>query len=203
MKKRRRLKKQVYYVLAAIIIFIMIIVGVVKRINYMNSYPYKLGKVGYDEKQIEIILTLKDNQIKDLLKRKYNKNIVSFVKQKYFIYKNLDRYLKYQKENKDKKLSEIIAMVNVNADYEWYDEDVIKETDLNQGYMMLVNKFYHLNEKYEPEDIVDIPITYAYDDNKISNESPLAKAIMGKKEKDKATVVVESGNYDVKILKVK
>ncbi len=40
-------------------------------------------------------------------------------------------------------------------------------------------------------------------DNKISNESPLAKAIMGKKEKDKATVVVESGNYDVKILKVK
>lgn len=40
-------------------------------------------------------------------------------------------------------------------------------------------------------------------DNKISNESPLAKAIMGKKENDKATVVVESGNYDVKILKVK
>ena len=40
-------------------------------------------------------------------------------------------------------------------------------------------------------------------DNKISNESPLAQAIMGKKEKDKATVQCESGSYDVKILKVK
>ena len=39
-------------------------------------------------------------------------------------------------------------------------------------------------------------------DNKISNESPLAKAIMGKKVNEKATVVVESGNYDVKILEI-
>ena len=39
-------------------------------------------------------------------------------------------------------------------------------------------------------------------DNKISNESPLAKAIMGKKVKEKATVICDSGNYDVKILKI-
>lgn len=193
MKKRRRLKKQVYYVLAALIIFIMIIVGVVKRINYMNSYPYKLGKVGYDEKQIETILTLKDDQIKDLLKRKYNKNIVSFVKQKYFIYKNLDRYLEYQKDNSDKKISEIVSLVNVNADYEWYDVEAIKETDLNQGYMMLVNKFYHLNENYQPEDIVDVPITYAYDDNKISNEVLKAfKNMWAKAKKDGLSLIITS-----------
>ena len=40
-------------------------------------------------------------------------------------------------------------------------------------------------------------------DNKISNESPLAKAIMGKSEGEKATVVAEAGNYEVKILKIK
>ena len=39
-------------------------------------------------------------------------------------------------------------------------------------------------------------------DNKISNESPLAQAIMGKKEKDKATVICDGGNYDVKIVKI-
>ena len=39
-------------------------------------------------------------------------------------------------------------------------------------------------------------------DNKISNESPLAQAIMGKKESDKATVICDGGNYDVKIVKI-
>ena len=39
-------------------------------------------------------------------------------------------------------------------------------------------------------------------DNKISNESPLAKAIMGKKVNEKATVMAEAGNYDVKILEI-
>ena len=40
-------------------------------------------------------------------------------------------------------------------------------------------------------------------DNKISNESPLAKAIMGKKEGETATVNAEAGSYEVKILKIK
>ena len=39
-------------------------------------------------------------------------------------------------------------------------------------------------------------------DNKISNESPLATAIMGKKVNEKATVMAEAGNYDVKILEI-
>ena len=39
-------------------------------------------------------------------------------------------------------------------------------------------------------------------ENKISNESPLAQAIMGKKVGTKATVVADSGNYDVKIVKI-
>ena len=40
-------------------------------------------------------------------------------------------------------------------------------------------------------------------DNKISNESPLAKAIMGKSAGETATVIAEAGNYDVKILNIK
>lgn len=39
-------------------------------------------------------------------------------------------------------------------------------------------------------------------ENKISNESPLAQAIMGKKTGTKATVVADSGSYDVKIVKI-
>lgn len=38
--------------------------------------------------------------------------------------------------------------------------------------------------------------------NKISNESPLAKAIMGLKINDVATVICDAGNYQVKITKI-
>ena len=39
--------------------------------------------------------------------------------------------------------------------------------------------------------------------NKISNESPLAKAIMGAKSGDKCTVESPNGNYQVEILEIK
>ncbi|MBR1718447.1 MAG: transcription elongation factor GreA [Bacilli bacterium] len=40
-------------------------------------------------------------------------------------------------------------------------------------------------------------------DNKISNESPLAQAIMGKSVGEVATVNAEAGSYEVKILNIK
>lgn len=39
-------------------------------------------------------------------------------------------------------------------------------------------------------------------ENKISNESPLAQAIIGLKKGEKATVLCESGNYEVKVLDI-
>ena len=39
--------------------------------------------------------------------------------------------------------------------------------------------------------------------NKISNESPIAKAIMGKKKGDKVTIESPNGNYDIEIISIK
>ena len=39
-------------------------------------------------------------------------------------------------------------------------------------------------------------------ENKISNESPLAQAIIGLKKGEKATVLCEAGNYEVKVLDI-
>lgn len=39
-------------------------------------------------------------------------------------------------------------------------------------------------------------------ENKISNESPIARAIIGKKENDKVTVESPNGSFDVEIVKV-
>jgi transcription elongation factor GreA len=38
--------------------------------------------------------------------------------------------------------------------------------------------------------------------NKISNESPIAKAIMGKKKKDKVTVASPNGDYEIEIVDI-
>ncbi len=38
--------------------------------------------------------------------------------------------------------------------------------------------------------------------NKISNESPIAKAIMGKKKNDKVTVESPNGNYEIEIVDI-
>ena len=39
--------------------------------------------------------------------------------------------------------------------------------------------------------------------NKISNESPIAKGIMGKKVGDVVTIESPNGNYDIKIVSIK
>ena len=39
-------------------------------------------------------------------------------------------------------------------------------------------------------------------ENKISNESPIAKAIMGHEVGDTVTVICDAGNYDVKIMEI-
>ena len=193
--KRRRLKKEVYYVFAGLVIFIIALTSLIKHINYTHSYEYKFLKLGYEKAQVEVILTLKDKQLDKLLKHKYDKNITSFIKQKYFIFSNLDRYLKYQKENKSTKLKDIVSIVNVHADYEWYDEDAIKDTDTKKGTMMLVNKFYHLKEDYVPENIVDTSKTYAYDENSATEETISAFKKMYAKAKSEGLNLIITSSY--------
>ena len=193
--KRRRLKKEVYYVFAGLIILIIALTSLIKHINYTHSYEYKFLKLGYEKAQVEVILTLKDKELDKLLKHKYDKNITSFIKQKYFIFNNLDRYLKYQKENKSTKLKDIVSIVNVHADYEWYDEDAIKDTDTSKGTMMLVNKFYHLNENYAPENIVDASKTYAYDENSATEETLSAFKKMWVKAKSEDINLIITSSY--------
>ena len=198
--KRRRIKKQVYYVLAGLILFIIVLTFLIKHINYIHSYEYKLSKLGYDSKQIEVLLKLDNNNLEDLIKRKYNKNFSSFVKQKYFIYKNLDRYLSYQKDNKSEKLSTIVSLVNVNADYDAYDKKIIKDTDINKKELMLINKYYHLNKDYVPEDLTDASVMYSYSDNSATSDTLKAfKELWENASKNNINLVITSSyrSYDI------
>ena len=167
-------KKLNYKLIFTIIVIIIAIVagtiGIKKYIDYRNSNEFKLKQIGYNETEIKDITKLKDDQIKAILKKKYNRLNIKFIRQKYFITNNLDRYIKYYNNHKDDKISHIVSIVNVCADEDYYDKDTIKKTDVSKKELMLVNKFNYLDENYAPDDIVKVSMQFAYGDNEIKKE---------------------------------
>ena len=163
-KKKIRLKKQAYYLLAGIVV---LIVAIILGINFYNDYQYrktdeyKLTNIGYSLEDTNLLLdTLSKETIDSLINTEKNETIVGLVKEKYFMEKNLDRYLSYIEEEEEENLTDVVAIVNVNADHKWYEEEFQTDTSLNE--LMNVNKFYTLSEEYTPENLVSIPLQYSY-----------------------------------------
>ena len=79
---------------------------------------------------------------------------------------------------------------------------VIKEENTGKVSIGTKVKIEYIDDK--EEEIYSIVGTNEADpfENKISNESPLAQAIMGLKKGEKATVLCEAGNYEVKVLDI-
>ena len=170
-KTRLRLSKAGKMIIGGTILGIMILIYLVNTITYRMSDEYKLGEMGYTDREVETILkyTEKNKEERDKIKEsRYNKLIPNLLKQKYFLFKNLDRYLKYANKNTDMNLKTVVAMVNVNRDYDFYTH--VKSTDTSKKELMLVNKYYQLSKSYIPKNIVEIAAQYAYDDNSITEE---------------------------------
>ena len=171
MYTKRKLNYKLIFTIIVIIIAIAAgTIGIKKYIDYRNSNEFKLKQIGYNETEIKDITKLKDDQIKAILKKKYNRFNIKFIRQKYFITNNLDRYIKYYNNHKDDKISHIVSIVNVCADEDYYDKDTVKKTDISKKELMLVNKFNYLDENYAPDDIVKVSMQFAYGDNEIKKE---------------------------------
>lgn len=168
--KRRKIKKTVIKKGILILIPIIILIITLKTISvikYHKTNEYKLKKIGYSIEEIKIIETTTDENITYILNNEYNEIIDDLISEKYFIDKNLERYINY-KINNNKELNEIVSLVNVGRDNEYYTNT--KTTDTSKNELMLVNKYYYLDKTYEPQNIITIPIRYAYSDNKTSEE---------------------------------
>lgn len=171
MYTKRKLNYKLIFTIIVIIIAIAAgTIGIKKYIDYRNSNEFKLKQIGYNETEIKDITKLKDDQIKTILKKKYNRLNIKFIRQKYFITNNLDRYIKYYNNHKNDKISHIVSIVNVCADEDYYDKDTVKKTDVSKKELMLVNKFNYLDENYAPDDIVKVSMQFAYGDNEIKKE---------------------------------
>ena len=168
-KTKLKLKKNVLYkiVIFLIIVFIGCVYGNQKydEYKYKQSLEYKMLKIGWNKNQIKELQKLYKDHMDDILKMRVDDNIIKLAHEKYFLYKNLNSYLDYAKNNEDMSLTKVVALINTHANTEWYSLNL--DTDVSLNEKMIVNKFYHLNEDYNPEDITDISNKYAYDGNRM------------------------------------
>ncbi len=167
-KKKLHLKYEVKKFLAYFIVLLLItIYGISvgtklhKQEVYENSYEYKLIQNKYPEEEAKkLSSTLSDEILEKLTKEKYNDIYYQIVNQKYFLNKNFQDYVDYNSIHKSTPLEKTIAIVNVKKNKKEYSTD--DKTDINEGYLMLVNKYYHLEEDYERIDLEPFSLSIAY-----------------------------------------
>ena len=159
-------KKILIFSIIGVVVVALIITSilVINHINYTKTYEYKFNKIGYNKEEVIILKKeLKDKQLDELLNHNYDKNITKLVKEKYFIFNKLDDYLKYYKDNKDKSLTDVVAIINTNTNNDFYTNT--KETDVSKNELMLLNKYNYLTANYNPDDLVVFTNVYAYGEN--------------------------------------
>lgn len=194
MAKYKLKKKVKNNLIKLFIIVILLIVGIIliKDYKYKQTYEYKLLNLNYSKEEIKLLLdNLNSDKIDELLTKEYNKDIVSIINEKYYLSKNLDRYLNYLSANPTLSYSDVISLVNVNRDNKFYENTTA--TDLTNYNEMLVNKYHLLNKDFQANDIVNVSSTYGYANNSLNKEAYEAfKQLANDAKKEGHTIVILS-----------
>ncbi len=196
---KRKLKKKVYSI--GIFILILLLVGgyfgmkYYQEYKYKQTYEYKLTEHGYTLEEAKKLVDFykEDTDFENLLTIEKNSYILELIQEKYYINKNLSRYLDYANKNKDKSVKDVVAVVNVNCDYKYYEHDI--PTDTSLGILINVNKYYTLPEDFEPIEIEDISIRYSYDGNRISKEANDAYVSMWNAANEAGFTLIVNSSY--------
>lgn len=199
MAKRKKLKKKVVYL--SFIILTLLILGTIfgvktyKEYQYKKTYEYKLIEHGYSLEIAQKLLKYykEDNEIETLLTLPQNDSIVDLVQEKYYIHNNLERYLTYLRDNKETSFKDVVAIVNVNRDYEYYEHDI--NSNIDDNILLIVNKYYTLSESYEPDNLVSIKNQYAYANNKVTEEANDAYVSMWHAAKEAGYQLIVNSSY--------
>jgi len=199
--KKRKIKKEVIFVLIGTILIISLVTAGILTYKHFTSNEYKLGKIGYSEKEITTLLKADDKVLTKALENKYDKHLIPLTKQKYFLWKNFDKYEKEIKKRleKNNKLDykDVVTKVNVKRNYEYYTHT--EKTNIKKGNAILVNKYYSLPNKYKPENIVNVSNWYSYGTVQLNSEAYEAfKKMFNTAKKEGITLIINSGyrSYD-------
>ena len=131
--------------------------GLVKSLSKIEDFDGSKLKeylsLSKDIKDSQTVVYLVNNNINA------DKKIVSeLIKDKGYIYKNIENYLKYQ--NDKETIRELVEYVNTLNYLRYYEDNFYADPD-KYGTEVLVNKFYYLGESYVPNDLVELG-SYGY-----------------------------------------
>ena len=107
---------------------------------------------------VNSVIKLVNHDIDKIDNLEYDDIILNLVDEKYFIYDNTERYVSYYKDNTDLSSNDIVTNVNSNLDRPYYTD--MEKTDLSKGNLIIVNKYYQLDEDYVPDDLVTLDEEY-------------------------------------------
>ena len=170
-KVHLKLKKNVRNILIIILFSGILIYAFIKVINnykYKQTNEYKLIQNGYSKDEVQKILEiLNEDDINKLANENKNNTILLLIDNKYFKKDNLQRYLNYLKKS-GITVEDAISYVNVNKDLKPYENTFSTDTFLNE--LMLVNKYYLLDENYNPEDLAIVSKKYTWGTTLVKKE---------------------------------
>lgn len=134
-----------------------------RRVKYVDHDDLikninKALKIGYNYNDINIIFSHGNNEsVKKFLNKGKVKYLEEFLSIDYAKLDNYDRYLKYADETGEDE--DVTALyVNLDLDKPDYENAVeVKKFSID----MLVNKHRYLGKKFEPNDLMEIPVEYA------------------------------------------
>lgn len=163
-----RLKKNIQNILKiAVVIFLLFSIGLFsylkinKQKKYEQTYEYRLKILGYDDKEINLFINkFKAKEIEYILENEKNDYYIKLISEKYFIYNKFYGYLEYHNSNPTISIRDVVEKVNTNTNKDYYSDS--KKTDETKKELMLVNKYYYLDASYIPDNLVTIPLTFAY-----------------------------------------
>ncbi len=119
-----------------------------KDISY-DEYAYKeeLLSLGYTTVEIEQIeKTFTISEVKNYLLNEKYKDLLKFKASNYFNIENVKRYQSYFDKNNYSEENAVLY-VEIGLDKDFYTD--IKPADTSKGTLILVNKYYSINENYD------------------------------------------------------
>ena len=193
---KRKLKKKPIIILAVIIILIVASVLGIKRSiaikNYHKTYEYKFLQLDYTMEEFKIIDKLSIESKDYLLTVEYNRRIPKLIEEKYFMEKNLEKYISYF--DKESDLTKIVAIINVGCNNEFYTNT--KKTDLTKKELMLTNKYNYLDNTYDGADMESVGVKYSYGSNqKLVSEAFESFKKMFNDAKDEDLTLIINSSY--------
>ena len=155
------------------------------NINYQDLDNFidlvnNLATIGYNASDINAIFAnINPSNINIIINNTYDTYLGEYIKLDYFNEEKLDRYIKFS--NNQEKLNysiffdnnttfnalDIVTLVNANLDKEYYSNDLILTDEESNKTDAIVNKYYQLEEDFEPNNLTPIDSKYARNDSQL------------------------------------